>query len=93
MKTVAKELLKAMNEKQLYDREVVFRLWICRENEILNAPFDSVLGDFKSLDMVLYLLDNGETDKAAELVRSIQAHIAKRYEEENNEFIENDLSK
>lgn len=84
MKTVAEELLKAMNEKRLYDHDVVFRLWMLRENEILNAPFDSVLGDFKSLDMVLYLLDNGETDKAIELVNSIQAHIAKRYEEENN---------
>lgn len=83
MKSVAKELLKAMNEKRLYEMNVVLRLWRWRENEILNAPFDSVLGDFKSLDTVLYLLDNGEINKAAELVRSVQAHIAKRYEEEN----------
>lgn len=83
MKTVAKELLKAMNEKRLYEQNVWYRMWTWRENEILNAPFDSVLGDFKSLDTILYLLDNGEIDKAAELVRSVQAHIATRYEEEN----------
>lgn len=84
MKSVAKELLKAMNEKRLYEHDVVISLWMLRENEILNAPFDSVLGDFKSIDTVLYLLDNGETDKAAELVRAIQAHIAERYEEDNH---------
>lgn len=82
MKTVAKELLNTMDKNSSDNIDIVFRLWREHEDEILNAPFDSALGDFKSLDMVLYLLDNGETDKAIELVNSIQAHIAKRYEEE-----------